>query len=63
MIEILEPADLQTEASGVYLPTPEEIRLGCEAIRATWSPQEEQSRRVTRNPAPETRWVRLEEED
>lgn len=57
MIEAPEPADLQTEASGVYLPSPAEIAAACAAIRAEWSEAEERSRRVIGNPSPEVRRV------
>lgn len=56
--ETTEPADLQTEERIPYLPSPEEIRQMCLLIQSEWTPQEEQSRRVQRNLAPETRWVR-----
>lgn len=58
MSEITAPDDLQTEDRIPYLPSPEEIRLGCLAIQATWSAAEEMSRRVFRPETTETRTVR-----
>lgn len=58
MSEIPAPDDLQTEERIPYLPSPEEIRLACEQIRAGWSEAEERSRRVIGNPLVETRTAR-----
>lgn len=59
MSMLAEPADLQDELAP-YVPTPEEIRLACLAIQATWSPDEEQRRRVFKSPAVESRTYRAE---
>lgn len=36
-----------------WMPTPDQIRAACLEIQATWTPQEEQARRVQKNRTPE----------
>lgn len=50
MFDVRELLDSPPQQPGreVYLPTEAEIRAACAAIQATWTAEEELSRRVTR---------------
>lgn len=63
MIEATEPADLQRDATGVYLPSPAEIAEACRAIQAEWSEAEEYSRRVVKTPGADVRRVMVSQDD
>lgn len=43
MLATLDPPEAPAR-SGEYIPTPEEIRAACEAIRATWTEREHRRR-------------------
>lgn len=40
--------DHDEDDGSCYCPTPEEIRAACREIQSSWTPEEEQSRRVSR---------------